>query len=52
MLIDVGDTVFDPFGGSCVTGEVSERLQLRWTCCRIVEEYVKGVKGRFHTKWV
>ena len=26
MLTDEGDTVIDPFAGSCVTGEVSERL--------------------------
>lgn len=50
MLTDAGDTVFDPFGGSCVTGEVSERLQRRWTCCEIVDEYVEGAKGRFHAE--
>ena len=50
MLTDAGDTVFDPFGGSCVTGEVSERLQRRWTCCEVVDEYVEGAKGRFHAE--
>mgnify|MGYP000884350652 CR=1 FL=1 len=50
MLTDAGDTVFDPFGGSCVTGEVSERLQRHWTCCEVVDEYVEGAKGRFHTE--
>jgi site-specific DNA-methyltransferase (cytosine-N4-specific) len=47
MLTDVGDTVFDPFGGSCVTGEVCETLQRNWTCCEIVPEYIEGAKGRF-----
>ncbi len=47
MLTDVGDTVFDPFGGSCVTGEVCERLEREWVCCEIVDEYIEGAKGRF-----
>jgi DNA modification methylase len=47
MLTDIGDTVFDPFGGSCVTGEVCENLQRNWICCEIVPEYIEGSKGRF-----
>lgn len=47
MLTEVGDLVVDPFGGSCVTGEVSERLGRRWVCCEIQEEYVRGALGRF-----
>jgi site-specific DNA-methyltransferase (cytosine-N4-specific) len=47
MLTDVDDLVFDPFAGSCVTGEVSERLSRRWICCEIVEEYIEGAQGRF-----
>lgn len=47
MLTDTGDVVFDPFGGSCVTGEVCENLQRNWTCCEIVPEYIEGAKGRF-----
>lgn len=47
MLTDEEDTVFDPFGGSCVTGEVAERLNRRWTCCELVEEYLAGARGRF-----
>lgn len=47
MLTDTGDSVFDPFAGSCVTGEVCERLVRNWTCCEIVEDYVEGAKGRF-----
>lgn len=50
MLTDVGDTVFDPFAGSCVTGEVCERLHRHWTCCEIIEQYVQGAKGRFSQK--
>ncbi len=49
MLTDKGDFVFDPFGGSCVTGEVSERLQRQWVCCEVVEEYIEGAKGRFNS---
>jgi site-specific DNA-methyltransferase (cytosine-N4-specific) len=30
MLTDSGDIVVDPFAGSCVTGEVSERLRRRY----------------------
>ncbi len=47
MLTDKGDTVFDPFGGSCITGEVCERLQRRWFCCELVREYLQGAVGRF-----
>lgn len=47
MLTDKGDFVLDPFGGSCVTGEVYERLQRQWVCCEVVEEYIEGAKGRF-----
>lgn len=49
MLTDTGDMVFDPFAGSCVTGEVCEALERKWTCCEIVSEYVEGAKGRFET---
>lgn len=47
MLSDPGDTVVDPFAGSCVTGEVAERLQRKWICIGLVEEYLKGALGRF-----
>jgi site-specific DNA-methyltransferase (cytosine-N4-specific) len=47
MLTDTGDTVFDPFAGSCVTGEVCEMLERSWICCETVTEYVDGAKGRF-----
>lgn len=47
MLTDTGDTVFDPFAGSCVTGEVCESLRRNWICCEIEPEYIEGAKGRF-----
>jgi site-specific DNA-methyltransferase (cytosine-N4-specific) len=47
MLTDVGDVVIDPFGGSCVTGEVCERLQRKWKCIELSEEYLKDALGRF-----
>ncbi len=47
MLTDPKDLIFDPFAGSCVTGEVAERLKRKWICCDIVEEYLAGALGRF-----
>lgn len=47
MLTDAGETVLDPFAGSCVTGEVCERLSRRWTCVETREEYLRGALGRF-----
>jgi len=47
MLTDPGDFVVDPFAGSCVTGEVCERLKRRWTCIEMTEEYCQAAIGRF-----
>ena len=47
MLTDPGDIVIDPFAGSCVTGEVAERLGRKWTCAELVEDYLRGALGRF-----
>ncbi len=47
MLTDEGDCLLDPFAGSCVTGEVAERLNRRWVCCELVEDYLVGARGRF-----
>jgi site-specific DNA-methyltransferase (cytosine-N4-specific) len=47
MLTDPGNLVVDPFGGSCVTGEVCERLKRRWVCIELEEEYLRGALGRF-----
>lgn len=47
MLTDPGDLILDPFGGSCITGEVSQRLGRRWICSELVEDYLVGALGRF-----
>lgn len=47
MLTDENDLVIDPFAGSCVTGEVCERLNRKWICVDMVEDYLKGALGRF-----
>ncbi len=47
MLTDENDIVLDPFGGSCVTGEVCERLRRKWTCVEQLEDYARGALGRF-----
>lgn len=47
FLTDENDLVLDPFGGSCVTGEVAESLKRRWICCELSEEYLKGARARF-----
>ena len=47
MLTDEGDLVVDPFGGSCVTGEVAESLKRKWVCCELKEDYLKGALSRF-----
>ena len=47
MLTEPGDFVVDPFGGSCVTGEVCERTKRRWVCIELVEDYCNAAIGRF-----
>ncbi len=47
MLTDPGDFVVDPFAGSCVTGEVCERLKRKWICVELSEEFIEGAKARF-----
>jgi len=47
MLTDEGDVVLDPFAGSCVTGEVCDRLDRRWLCCELDAEFLKGAMARF-----
>lgn len=47
MLTDAGDSVVDPFAGSCITGEVCERLKREWQCIELSEEYLNGAMGRF-----
>lgn len=47
MLTDQEDVVVDPFAGSCVTGEVCERLKRQWICVELEEAYLLGARGRF-----
>lgn len=47
MLTEKKDLVLDPFAGSCVTGEVAERLGRKWVCVELLEEYLQGALGRF-----
>jgi len=48
MLTEKGDLVVDPFAGSCVTGEVAEKLERHWICVDNVEEYLEAALGRFN----
>ena len=47
MLTDPGELVVDPFGGSCVTGMVAERMKRNWVCVEMSKSYLKGAIGRF-----
>ncbi len=47
MLTDPDDVVVDPFAGSCVTGEVCERLGRSWCCIELLHEYCEAALGRF-----
>ena len=47
MLTDEDDVVVDPFGGSCVTGEVAERLRRKWACVELRRDYLTAAMGRF-----
>lgn len=47
MLTDKNDLVIDPFAGSCVTGEVCEKLERKWKCIDLEKDYLEGAKGRF-----
>lgn len=48
MLTDKNDLVVDPFAGSCITGEVAEKLGRCWICGELVEEYLQGALCRFN----
>ncbi len=50
LTTDPHDLVLDPFAGSCVTGEVAERLERQWICAELNERYLKGALGRFMPK--
>lgn len=50
FLTEANDLVVDPFAGSCVTGEVSQRLRRKWICIDTVEYYLQGAVGRFSSQ--
>jgi hypothetical protein len=47
FLTKPGDIVFDPFGGSNITGYAAETLQRRWISVEASAGYARGSKGRF-----
>lgn len=47
MLTDKGNRVFDPFAGSCVTGEIAEKLKRKWICSENKKLYLDGAVFRF-----
>ena len=47
LLTDEGDLVFDPFGGSNVTGSVAESLGRRWVTIEAQEDYALQSTWRF-----
>ncbi len=47
FLTDEDDFVVDPFGGSNVTGSVSERARRRWLISELRQDYLDGSLARF-----
>lgn len=47
FLTDKGDRVYDPFGGSNVTGMVAEDLKRKWVVSELDWEYIATSMGRF-----
>ena len=47
FLTEIGDIVFDPFGGSNTTGKAAEILKRRWITFEIIQEYLEASKFRF-----
>ena len=57
MLTDPGDIVVDPFGGSCVTGEVCQRLRKLlqiWGGIQLLSRSATRSLGKpsFHWSWM
>ena len=50
LTTDPGETVLDPFAGSCTTGEAAEKLERKWICVETMNEYIEGAKMRFETQ--
>ena len=49
FLTDEGDLVFDPFGGSNVSGRVCETARRRWIASELDSGYIEGSRLRFET---
>jgi len=47
LLTEKGDSVLDPFAGSCSRGEAAESMGRKWVCVESEELYLKGACGRF-----
>jgi site-specific DNA-methyltransferase (cytosine-N4-specific) len=47
-LTNEGELVIDPFAGSNVTGEASEKLHRKWISIELNYEYIVGSKFRFN----
>lgn len=47
FLTDEADLVFDPFGGSNMTGAVAQALKRRWLSIEPIDTYVETSKARF-----
>lgn len=47
FLTDENDLVLDPFAGSNVTGEVSEKLRRRWLAFELNKDYLSASEFRF-----
>lgn len=47
LLTEPGDVIYDPFGGSGVTGEAAEMCERFWITSEINPEYVETSKYRF-----
>lgn len=50
FLTDPGDLIFDPFGGSCTTGQAAEELNRKWLLVEMNSEYLEGGRGRFSSQ--
>jgi site-specific DNA-methyltransferase (cytosine-N4-specific) len=47
LCTDPHDVVLDPFAGSNVTGEASQRLGRKWIAIEMAEEFLAGSRFRF-----
>lgn len=47
LASEEGDLIFDPFGGSNVTGRAAQNLRRRWEVTELDASYVEGSRGRF-----